>query len=251
MNADFDDERFDQQFDSSYDAEGELEMLDPEAESEIRPAESLSFLRFWGMLVFSPQIFFRDHFQKQDSPYFWIVLLIVGISGAIDRYERQLEKIEARGDFEALAIFNTWTAFWVVVLLGGFVGGYFYYYLGGWWFDVRVGWSGGIRDIETSRFICLYSAFIPAVLGVAMALDQSFRDPRPMFLGAPNLTADLVAPLFILTATFYAMYVSYRGVRTVTGASRWGARTWFLILPGLFLMLVISLAIAALALVAA
>ena len=130
------------------------------------------------------------------------------------------------------------------LLLYGILFGAMSYCLGGWWYDVRVGWAGGKRDRESSRFLYLYAAFIPGILQVMAMLGNTLEDKRPHPHELEGIGLMLVFGT-LMFATFYAVYVSYRGVRTVMNAPRWGARLWFLILPGLAYSLIFMAAISA------
>lgn len=192
----------------------------------------LSFFEFWGMLCFAPARFFRHYFNKHASPYFPLVLMIVGLAGAIDRYERALARMDARGQLAQVNWMNTWPTLWAISIPSGALSGLFFYYVGGWWYDVRVGFAGGRRDAETSRFILLYSSFIPCLLSVVNTLADSFSSPFPLTVAELSVW-DKLGLLAVMAASFYSLYVSYRGVREVTGASRAGALTWFVILPAI------------------
>ena len=192
----------------------------------------MSFLGFWNTLVLRPKEFFEHYFQKGQSPYLFWVVLIVGVSRAMDRMEHQFLHADLQGRLAQVPQANSWTTYWITASLSGLFGGAILYYLGGWWYDVRVGWAGGRRDRETSRFLYLYSAFIPSLLQVMAMVGNTVGDKQPFPHELEGIGLALVFGTQVV-ATFYAVYVSYRGVRTVHELSRWGARVWFLILPGL------------------
>jgi hypothetical protein len=213
--------------------------------SELRPGKpSLSFFAFWNTLVFQPRQFFERYFEKGRSPYLFLVLMTVGINGAMDRLDRKFLQWDLKGRLAEINAVNNWPYYWGISVVGGLLGGAFYYYLGGWWYDKRVGWSGGQRDAESSRFLSLYSAFIPSFLAMLIVIGDTFSRARPYPDDDEGWIA-LTKSLIIVSATVYAVYVSYRGVRTVMQAPRWGARIWFLILP----LVVYSLALGVVALV--
>ena len=192
----------------------------------------LSFLGFWNTLVLRPRVFFEHYFQKGQTPYLFWVVLTVGVARAMDRLEHQFVNAQLHERLAQVPQANSWTAYWLTAILSGLFGGAIFYYLGGWWYDVRVGWAGGRRDRETSRFLSLYSAFIPGLLQVMSMVGNTVGDKRPFPHELDGIGLVLVFGTLI-AATFYAVYVSYRGVRTVLDVSCWGARVWFLILPGL------------------
>ncbi len=222
----------------------ELEEVTDELEvvEENGDPRKLSFLGFWNMLVLRPKEFFEHHFQKRQSPYLFLVVFVVGIARAIDKMETQFAQVGLRGGVIGLPQANSWTAYWVSAVLSGVLYGGLSYCLGGWWYDVRVGWAGGQRDRESSRFLYLYAAFIPGVLQVTAMLGNTLEDKQPFPHELEGIGLMLVFGT-LMFATFYSVYVSYRGVRTVMDTPRWGALIWFLILPGLIYTLVFGGAI--------
>lgn len=75
-------------------------------------------------------------------------------------------------------------------------------------------------------------------------LDDKQRFPH----GLDGIGQIIVFGTLVL-ATFYATYVSYRGVRTVMDTPLWDARLWFFIIPGLFYTLVLGSAMGSMLLV--
>lgn len=233
----------------------ELEVVSDDEPSELEVVDDsgsprkLSFLGFWNMLVLRPKEFFEHHFQKRQSPYLFLVVFVVGVARAIDKMETEFVKFGmGPAGLALLPQANSWIAYWVSAVMWGIVYGAVSYCLGGWWYDVRVGWAGGIRDRESSRFLYLYASFIPGVLQVMAMLGNTLEDKRPFPHELEGVGQILVFGTLVL-ATFYATYVSYRGVRTVMDAPRWGARLWFFIIPGLFYTLVLGGAMATMLLV--
>ena len=107
----------------------------------------LSFLGFWNTLVLRPKEFFEHYFQKGQSPYLFWVVLIVGVSRAMDRMEHQFLNAHLQGGVAQVPQANSWTTYWITAILSGLFGGAILYYLGGWWYDVRVGWAGGLSAV--------------------------------------------------------------------------------------------------------
>lgn len=226
------------------DEPSELEVVDDSGDPR-----KLSFLGFWNILVLRPKEFFEHHFQKRQSPYLFLVVFVVGVARAIDKMETEFVKFGmGPAGLALLPQANSWIAYWVSAVMWGIVYGAVSYCLGGWWYDVRVGWAGGVRDRESSRFLYLYASFIPGVLQVMAMLGNTLEDKRPFPHELEGVGQILVFGTLVL-ATFYATYVSYRGVRTVMDAPRWGARLWFFIIPGLFYTLVLGGAMATMLLV--
>lgn len=197
----------------------------------------LNFITFWLMLLGQPRKFFTEHFDNERSPYLWLVLGVVGVSRAAERLNMQLltQFNRKRGPFNLVENIPDWTSYWGFAICYGLFGGLIYYFLGGWWYNVRIGWAGGEKDSKTARFLFLYSEFIPLVFSLYHSVHESFQHDTPL---DAVLERDHSKPLLlaIALASLVSVFVSWRGVVTVTRASTFGALTWFFILPMMIYM---------------
>lgn len=208
--------------------------------------ENLTFLEFWIKLICHPGDFFSKDFDKEKSPYFWFVLLIYGVTGAMDRIDRQFLKLELGKKQNVIAFLNHWEVYWILAVVSGLLGGLLFYYFGGWFFNLRVKWSEGSPDIKASRFIYLYSSFIPSFLLFLDAIAGTITRPRP-YLPSENEGSnwDIFWALAIIAAIYYSIYVSYRGATVIMKLDKWRGRVWFVVLPSIFYTLAYAAIIAA------
>ena len=199
----------------------------------------MSFLDFWNLLITKPKRFFTHHFDKKESPYFWFVLITFGIASTIERLDKELLEYDLRGDLESIEFVNNWPTYWASAFVGGFITGWLFYFVGGWFYNLRVKWAKGNPDRETSRFIYLYSSFIPAFPTVLLTLNQTLTSPKPYDPADEGSIYDLTVFVLVLILMYYSVYVSYVGVTTRMNPTKWRGRIWFLILPCCFYSLVI------------
>lgn len=191
----------------------------------------MNLLNFWYLLICKPKTFFEEQFEKEKSPYFWYVLLVFGLSYSIDRLDRTFLKYDLKGNYEQLELINNWYYYWGFSIFGAILSGLLFYYFGGWFYNLRVKWSKGTPDKETSRFIYLYSSFIPSLPTVIYSIHLTFNQPKPYILMNEDGGEGIIFPLFILFLIFYGIYVSYQGVCVTMKPAKWLGRIWFLILP--------------------
>ncbi len=191
----------------------------------------MPFVKIWNLLIFSPRRFFTDHFDKKNSPYLWCALMIFGASRAIERIDKKFIQYDLRGNSEAIETLNNWAFYWTVVILGGMIGGYFFYHVGGWFYNLRVKWAGGNPDAETSRFIYLYSNFIPALPNVVFTFGQTLSRPQPYDPSGDGTLYDTLLFFLFMGLLYYSVHVSYVGVTTRMAPSKTAGRIWFMILP--------------------
>jgi len=191
----------------------------------------MTFTEFWNRLLFQPKSFFENDFNNKESPYFGFVIAIFGVASALGRIDKQFMKYDLKGQLDQIAFLNNWSAYWLFAIFGGFIAGISFYYLGGWFYNLRVKWAKGVPDKATSRFIFLYSSFIPALPTVLYAIQQTIRYEQPYMPESNISLSESAVTLLIIVLMYYSVYVSYRGVTIVMKPSKWPGRIWFLILP--------------------
>lgn len=208
----------------------------------IEKKEKLTVVDFWLKLVFFPKEYFRENFEEKEKPYFWFVIIIFGLSNAIDRIDKQFVKHDLAGTFEKIEFLNNWPRYWILASFSALISCYLIYLVGGWFYNLRVEWSKGKANIDSSRFLYLYSSFIPSIVYIISAFCQTIVRDKPYILADSENYGDLFLSFLMILITFYSVYVSYCGVCIVTNPDKWKARFWFLFLP----IFVYSLAIFAL-----
>jgi hypothetical protein len=126
-------------------------------------------------------------------------------------------------------ILDGWIVYWCVAILGGFAGGYIIYLIGSWFYNVRLKWSGGTSNIETSKHIYLYSAAVANAAVILSAIITFILTNKPS--DDISIYYSLITILFVMAFSFYSIYVSFCGVITITDVDHNKARLWFLVLP--------------------
>lgn len=185
-----------------------------------------------------PTEFFRSQIAIGKTPYVLAVTWVVGISGSMDRIDKQLMKMEYSThpqSAEFLAkIADSWLSFWPFVVVVGGIGAFFLWVMGGWWYNVRLKWCGAVdHDTHSGRVVYIYTSFIYALPSVILVLAQTFLYPD--YRSAYN--SDSYLSMLLLIFLFWAVVNSYRAVGVVFDVHGGRRKLWFLILPIISYML--------------
>jgi hypothetical protein len=185
-----------------------------------------------------PDLFVRPtrffHSVRLDQGAGWLLAaVLVGISGAIGRIDQRLIAAELDGGGGGSGILESimmesWTAYWLGVVVAGAVGAVVIWFLGGWWYNVRLRWSGADdHDRRQGRLVYTLSGLVSAIPSLAYSLGTTlvFPDYRAAWESEELWSTALVV------FPFWAAFVSYRGVRSRFPVRPGGARFWFLIMP--------------------
>ena len=192
-------------------------------------------------LFFQPGKFFSDLSILMQTKYVVPVTWVFGLSQAIDKIDEELLKADlgsssARSEF-IIPFIDTWTNYWAFILVYGTISALFLWWIGGWWYRIRLEWSGAKDpDHRLARVVYIYASFVVAAPSVIIALIQTSMYDN--YLQSYN-SGDLWTSIIILFL-FWSLVTSYIGVRTTFTVSRWKARTWFIILPGLLYFLILG-----------
>lgn len=199
---------------------------------------SLQSLR---QLFLAPRSFFQNQLDGATRHDLLVAAYLVGISAAQGRLDRQLIKLDlgtAPISTPLVSIANSWLLTWLLLLGVGALSGVFVWYIGNWWYRVRLGWAGAKgADSALSRSVFLHAGIVAALPSLLLVLLQTVL--YPSYLAAWQ-AEELWSATFVIFP-FWAVWVSYCGVRTRFDTSVWGARIWFLILPLLVYSLVFGL----------
>jgi hypothetical protein len=201
-------------------------------------------------LFFRPTLFFKSQIAIGKLPYLFFITWIVGISGAMDRIDKQLLKASA-GNSAALETFmgkivDSWTAFWIFVMLMGAVSGYFLWLFGGWWYNTRLKICGVVNhDKKNGRIVYIYTSFVYALPCVLTSIIQTFLYAN--YRDAYN--SDSLLTMLLLVFPFWAVINSYKAVNTVFETKKGKAKLWFLILPIIVYILVFGVVAALFAII--
>jgi hypothetical protein len=184
-------------------------------------------------LFFRPRTFFADQVTLWKTRYVVAVCWIAGTAGSIDRISQEMLEADMKGGLDTrpgLEIIGTWPAYWAIVLVTGALGGFFLWWVGGWWYRVRIGWSGAKgADPRLARLVYIYASFVYAAPLILYTVVETatYADAVEAY------QAESLWPLLLIVFLFWSLVTSYCGVRTLFQVSRWRARMWFMILPGI------------------
>lgn len=190
-------------------------------------------------LFFQPRKFFSDLSILMQTKYVVPVTWVFGLSQAIDKIDQEMIKKDinsSSGRSEFITPFiDTWINYWGFVLLYGTISAVFLWWVGGWWYRIRLEWAGAKDpDHRLARVIYIYASFVVAAPMVILALIQTINYDN--YIQA--YYSDELWSIIIIIFPFWSLITSYIGIRTTFEVSKWKARTWFIILPGLLYLLI-------------
>lgn len=191
-------------------------------------------------LFFRPRRFFTNLSVLLQTRYVVAVTLVFGFSQAIDKIDQELLKISMNTESSRSEIIlkftDSWINYWGFVVVYGGIAALFLWWIGGWWYRKRLEWSNAIDpDHRLARVIYIYSSFVVAAPVVLTSLIYTVVYPN--YIEAFN--SDELWSILILLFYYWSLITSYIGVRTTFNVSKWKARIWFIILPGLFYFVVL------------
>ena len=196
-------------------------------------------------LFFQPRKFFSDLSILLQTKYVIPVTWIYGIANSIDRLDQEMLEADlgssANNNDLVFELMESWLTYWGFVLTMGAVSGLFLWWVGGWWYRKRLEWSGAIDpDERLVRVIYVYASFILAAPIVISSIIQTIYFDN--YIQAYN--SDEMWSLLVIIFPFWSLITSYIGIRTNFEVSKWKARTWFVILPGILYFLAFGAIIA-------
>lgn len=204
----------------------------PDAAQREGPSEEGrdSLLRRIFLLFFRPGTFFAEMDAPKNQLWVAAFALTYGLSYAVG----QTETNTLRGQGAPFEI-SGWPQFWLAHIPIAILAAAFVFSLGGAWYKFRVRLSGTPgADIRAVRRVYLSAAQIVAIPSILYTLIKTFRYETP-------LDAALADPTWLdtilLVFPFWSLYASFRGVRTVFKTRKAATAIWFLILPGIFVLL--------------
>jgi hypothetical protein len=102
------------------------------------------------------------------------------------------------------------------------------WYVGGWWYNVRLGWSGAVDfDRRQGRLVYTFAGLVWAIPSIAYAAIATVVFPNYQ----AAWESEELWSVLLLVFPFWAVVVSYLGVRSRFQVRSAPARVWFLILP--------------------
>lgn len=198
------------------------------------PGEKLGFFEFFKACYSNFVQFSEKHLTKKNPQYLLLAAWLVGVGTAADRLTAQ--------------DYTSWGEIWAVVLFGGVISGALTYYIAGWFFNLRVKWSKGRDDIDTSRNINIF-ATLPISVASILALffnQMSYGSDYFGYYYSDGTTVDGVFFFVAVAVIIYSIRISYKAAREVLGAEKNRAIGWFIVLPAVFYSAIVLLTLATL-----
>ena len=200
------------------------------------PEESPFLPRNVLKLFLRPGEFFSGRLALEEPVNYFIVAWIVGIAGAVGRFDQQLLRPEPKQLF--VLVSKSWILFWLFVLVAGAIGSVGIWWIGGWWYHVRIRWSGCKEPDKTlARLVYIYSSLVQAGPSVLLTLIWTFYFANYY----EAFGADELVSVVILIFPFWSIACSYIGVRTRFEVETWKAFIWFVILPAIVFIVAFGL----------
>lgn len=197
--------------------------------------------RALGRLFVKPSVYFRSVDLHAGVAWFG-ALWLLGIASTIDRIDQNLLRADlgaARSGWSSLgpAVTGSWVTFWVFAVFAGLIGALFIWFIGGWWYNLRLRWSGATEfDKREGRLVYVFANMAHAIPTLAYTLAATAVYSNYLLAWQ----ADDWWWAFLLIFPFWAVVVSYKGVRAKFQTRATPARIWFLILPMLLYALVLG-----------
>ena len=191
-------------------------------------------VRRYRLLLFRPKRFFAGMAAPRDKNELIFLAFGIGLAAALGRADtRFLANGAAIGG-------RNWLGFW----LGGIGFGAFYaflsYTLGAFWYRARLRMSRAEEaDISLVRRVYLSAAQIVAIPIILKTLIDTFVHDTPLAASLADPTWQNAMYLFF---PIWSSIVGFIGARTVFRARPVRAAIWFLVLPGIFYLLMVSAA---------
>lgn len=205
------------------------------------PAAAVFSARGLISLWLRPRAYFANPHVLQDRRGILVAALLVGVTNAMDRIDRNLVKTDlgaggGANSFTAWVV-SSWSNYWLMVLVAGVISAVLSWYIYGWWYRKRLEWSGAAEvEREDARRLNTLQELVYVLPLIALAVWQTliYRNY------AEAWASDDMASMVIVVFLFWSCWTSYCGATTLYTLKKARARFWFLILPALFYLLVMG-----------
>jgi hypothetical protein len=180
-------------------------------------------------LFLSPRAYFANPQRLLATPEVWGVAYLTGVVYAMNRVDVNLMKADlGRAPPLASWISDSWSHYWVFVLVSGAVCAWVIWYLGGWWFRMRLRWSGATEvDRRNTRAVYVYQDFVESAPALLVALVQLAMFPNYGAAWSEDEIWSSVTLIFVI----WSCVTSYKAAVAGFEVTVWKARLWFLVLP--------------------
>jgi len=190
------------------------------------------FIEYFKLCFTNFSDFSKKYLTTKNPKYLLFTIWIVGIGTAMDRI------IGSSSDY------SSWGEGWAIALFGGILSGAIAYYIAGWFYNVRIKWSKGKDDLDTSRHIYIFASLPIALSTILSFLFNQMAYGDEYFYSYDATTVDVIFLFVFIVALFISIRMGYKAAREVMGADKGRAIGWFIVAPTIFYVLVIFLSAA-------
>lgn len=194
-------------------------------------SEQVKFFEYFKECFTNFSKFAEKYLNTKSNPrYLLLVVWVVGVGTVADRV------IGSSSDY------SSWGEAWAIALFGGILSGALTYFIAGWFYDVRVGWSKGNRNVDTSRNIYIFSSLPIALLSILSFVfnNMAYGDDYFSSYAYDGSVVDIICFLLLIPVLIYAIRMGYKAAREVMGVEKGRAIWWFAVAPGIFYILIIG-----------
>ena len=194
-------------------------------------SDNVKFIPYFKECFTNFSKFAKENLVTANPKYLLLVIWVLGIGSTIDRI--------------SISDFSSWGEVWVSVIFGGILAGAMAYYIGGWFYHVRVGWSKGTGEIDTSRNIYTFSSLPISVVVIGSLIFNQMAYGSDYFdtYYSDASRVDMIFGLLAIAAIGYSFYISYRAVREIMNVQKSRAIWWFVVAPAIFYVLIFASAL--------
>lgn len=185
-------------------------------------------------LIFQPSRFFVNESIYLARYALFMATFLYTAARVINRIDKQLGQAEFGGRdsqalaFDSMGVLDSWGTYWGFILIVALISTPLTWLIGGWWYGLRVRWSGARnQDGTIIRGVYVYSALVESVPVVLVTIVNTLLHANYRTYYASDASWELLVLLF----PFWALFLSYYGVRAVFPVTLWKARLWFLLVP--------------------
>ncbi len=159
---------------------------------------------------------FTSELENTKPAIYHILIWILGVGFFIDR-------------MSVYAV--SWVELWIGAIVFGWVFGFIMYYLFGSLIHLIVRIAGGKKGIQTSRNIYLYGFLPLAVTLLLIYIFDTIFYGQQYFSGAISGSVEQTSMILVILASFYSIFLTYKGVLILKKPNKTIAIVLLLILP--------------------
>jgi hypothetical protein len=193
----------------------------------------------WLYYLFCRPRRFFTHFVVEPVPKLTaLACYVFGLANVIDRVETRTTEAELSGRSNPFAVAaGSWPTFWTFCVSVAVVSAVMIYWVGGWWYLRRLSLCGARQpDKALSQRVYVFASLVWALPAVAYTLWEAgvYESPQAA------MNAEDMGGLIVIGFLFWSLVTSYHGVVTAFTVRRGLALLWFVVLPGVFYVVILS-----------